>query len=80
MAGPETLGRRNHKSNEQTGLCRFGSCTCVMSDKNETVKVVVRIRPMSSEDTRNGNQVASEAMPDRGQIVVRNPKTNDRYA
>ena len=51
-----------------------------MSKPMETVKVVVRIRPMSSEETRNGNQVASEAMPDRGQIVVRNPKTNDRYA
>ena len=36
-----------------------------MSKPDETVKVVVRIRPMSSEEERNGNLVAAEAFPDR---------------
>ena len=49
-----------------------------MSGKNESVKVVVRIRPMSTEETRNGNMEASTAVPAKGQIVVRNPKSNDR--
>lgn len=51
-----------------------------MADKNETVKVVVRIRPMSAEETRNGNTEASVADPSRGQISVRNPKSNDSDA
>ncbi|CAM9163815.1 unnamed protein product [Ectocarpus fasciculatus] len=49
-----------------------------MSKQDETVKVVVRIRPMSSEEERNGNQVSAEAHPDRGMISVRNPKSDDR--
>ena len=48
-----------------------------MSKQDETVKVVVRIRPMSAEEERNGNLVATEAFPDRGLIVVRNPKSGD---
>ena len=51
-----------------------------MSNKDETVKVVVRIRPMSAEETRNGNTVATEADPSRGQIMVRNPKSSDSEA
>ncbi len=49
-----------------------------MADKNESVKVVVRIRPISSEEERNGNLIAAEAHSDRGLIVDKNPKTNDR--
>ena len=48
-----------------------------MSKPDETVKVVVRIRPMSSEEERNGNLMAAEALPDRGLISVRNPKANE---
>jgi len=40
---------------------------------DETVKVVVRIRPLSTEETRNGNQVVAVADPERGQIWVQNP-------
>lgn len=36
-----------------------------MSKTDETVKVVVRIRPMSGEEMRNGNLVAAEAYPDK---------------
>ena len=48
-----------------------------MSRGDESVKVVVRIRPISAEEERNGNQIATEAFPDRGLIVVKNPKSND---
>ena len=48
-----------------------------MSKPDETVKVVVRIRPMSSEEERNGNVAAALAFPDTGLITVRNPKSNE---
>eukprot|EP01032_Pedospumella_encystans_P009269 gene9269-10927_t len=48
-----------------------------MSKPDETVKVVVRIRPLFGEEIRNGNLVAATAYPERGQITVRNPKAND---
>jgi kinesin family member 3B len=51
-----------------------------MADKNETVRVVVRIRPMSAEESRNGNTVATSADPARGQITVKNPKSSDSEA
>ena len=47
------------------------------SKGDETVKVVVRIRPISAEEERKGNVVAAEAFPDRGLISVKNPKAND---
>ena len=52
---------------------------CKMSEKNnETVKVVVRIRPLSSQETRDGNSVAASADPDRGLISLKNPRADDR--
>lgn len=48
-----------------------------MSKPDETVKVVVRIRPLFGEEIRNGNMVVATAYPERGQITVRNPKAND---
>ncbi|KAJ1401105.1 P-loop containing nucleoside triphosphate hydrolase protein [Ochromonadaceae sp. CCMP2298] len=48
-----------------------------MSKPDETVKVVVRIRPLFGEEIRNGNLVVATAYPDRGQISVKNPKAND---
>ncbi|KAJ1426240.1 kinesin-like protein, partial [Ochromonadaceae sp. CCMP2298] len=48
-----------------------------MSKPDETVKVVVRIRPLFGEEIRNGNQVVAVAYPERGQISVKNPKAND---
>jgi hypothetical protein len=47
---------------------------------DETVKVVVRIRPMSSEEERNGNLVAAEAFPDQCMLTLKNPKANDADA
>ena len=44
---------------------------------DECVKVVVRIRPISGDEERNGNLIATEAFPDRGLIVVKNPKASD---
>jgi kinesin family protein 3/17 len=41
------------------------------------VKVVVRVRPMSSEEVRQGHSVATEAFPDRGLISLRNPKASE---
>jgi hypothetical protein len=38
-----------------------------MSKPDETVKVVVRIRPISSEEERNGNMIAATAFTDRGE-------------
>ena len=48
-----------------------------MSKQDESVKVVVRIRPISGEEERNGNLIATEAFPDRGLIVMKNPKAGD---
>ena len=48
-----------------------------MSKQDESVKVVVRIRPISGEEERNGNIIATEAFPDRGLIVMKNPKAGD---
>jgi hypothetical protein len=48
-----------------------------MSKPDETVKVVVRIRPLFGEEIRNGNLVVATCYPDRGQISVKNPKAND---
>jgi hypothetical protein len=36
-----------------------------MSKQDECVKVVVRIRPMSGEEIRNGNLVSADAFPDK---------------
>lgn len=47
-----------------------------MNKGDESVKVVVRIRPLSSDEERNGNTIAAEAFPDRGLIVVKNPKVS----
>ena len=47
------------------------------SKGDESVKVVVRIRPISADEERNGNVVAAEAFSDRGLISVKNPKAND---
>ena len=50
-----------------------------MSKKSdETVKVVVRVRPLSSEEIRNGNKVAAEADQSRGIITLKNPRADDR--
>mmetsp|Transcript_31214 Transcript_31214/g.62040 ORF Transcript_31214/g.62040 Transcript_31214/m.62040 type:complete len:532 (+) Transcript_31214:131-1726(+) len=48
-----------------------------MSKQDETVKVVVRIRPLFGTEIQNGNLIAATAYPDRGQISVKNPKAND---
>ena len=56
-----------------TDSCRFS-----MADKNETVKVVVRIRPLSTEEERNGNLATTQADESKGQIIVKNPKSSDR--
>eukprot|EP01041_Mallomonas_annulata_P002751 gene2751-5419_t len=48
-----------------------------MSKPDESVKVVVRIRPMNGQETRDGNLVAAEAFSDRGLIVVRNPRADE---
>jgi len=48
-----------------------------MSKPDETVKVVVRIRPLFGTEIRDGNLVAATAYADRGQISVKNPKADD---
>jgi hypothetical protein len=49
-----------------------------MSKSDETVKVVVRVRPLSSEEIRNGNKVSAEADQSRGLISLKNPRSDDR--
>ncbi len=49
-----------------------------MADAKETVKVVVRIRPLSTDEERNGNLATTQADEAKGQIVVKNPKSSDR--
>ena len=49
-----------------------------MADKNETVKVVVQIRPLSTDEERNGHVATTEADEAKGQIIVKNPKSSDR--
>lgn len=43
-------------------------------NKRESIKVVVRIRPMSSKELSNGNQIAAEANKEECSITLRNPK------
>lgn len=47
------------------------------SRTDETVKVVVRVRPMSSEEVRQGHTIAAETDTNRGLISLRNPKASD---
>jgi kinesin family protein 3/17 len=42
----------------------------------EAVKVVVRIRPLSSKEKQDGHEAVAEAFEDRGLITVRNPKSD----
>ena len=44
-----------------------------MSDKSECVKVVVRVRPMSSTETSDGRKVAVTADHKRAEVAVANP-------
>ncbi|CAM9194103.1 unnamed protein product, partial [Discosporangium mesarthrocarpum] len=45
---------------------------------DECVKVVVRIRPLSRKELQDGHKAIAEAMEDRGEIVVRNPRADER--
>ncbi|XP_065844544.1 kinesin-II 95 kDa subunit-like isoform X2 [Oscarella lobularis] len=45
------------------------------SKKSECVKVVVRCRPMSEKETREGNQRAVRMEIARGSVQIRNPKS-----
>ena len=49
-----------------------------MNAAEVTVKVVVRIRPLSGDEVRNGNAKTTSADPDRGLVVVKNPKADER--
>ena len=42
-----------------------------MADAKETVKVGVRIRPLSTDEERNGNLATTQADEAKGQIVVK---------
>ena len=44
-----------------------------MSDKSECVKVVVRVRPMSSTETSDGRKVVVTADHKRAEVAVGNP-------
>lgn len=45
------------------------------SSKNESVKVAVRCRPLSSDETRDGRATIVSIDPIRGEMSIRNPKT-----
>ena len=45
------------------------------SSKNESVKVAVRCRPLSSDETRDGRATIISIDPTRGEMSIRNPKT-----
>eukprot|EP01006_Ploeotia_vitrea_P054289 TRINITY_DN67869_c6_g4_i1.p1 TRINITY_DN67869_c6_g4~~TRINITY_DN67869_c6_g4_i1.p1 ORF type:complete len:778 (-),score=48.57 TRINITY_DN67869_c6_g4_i1:607-2940(-) len=47
------------------------------SKQDECVKVVVRIRPLSDDEERNGHRVCTEAFSDRGLITVKSPDSDD---
>uniref|UniRef100_A0A1I7TPJ4 Kinesin motor domain-containing protein n=1 Tax=Caenorhabditis tropicalis TaxID=1561998 RepID=A0A1I7TPJ4_9PELO len=47
------------------------------STKQETVKVIVRCRPMSSQEIANGHTKIVHMRPQRGQIELKNPKEQD---
>jgi len=49
-----------------------------MPKAEECVKVVVRIRPISSKEKQDGREVTVTANEGRGDIIVRNPKLDDR--
>ena len=53
----------------------------VMAPKGgESVKVVVRIRPLSSKEIQDGHDAVAEVFEDRGLITVRNPKNDSSDA
>ncbi|KAF1759547.1 hypothetical protein GCK72_016014 [Caenorhabditis remanei] len=45
--------------------------------KSETVKVIVRCRPLSSQEIANGHSKIVHMRPQRGQIELKNPKEQD---
>ncbi|PIC36684.1 hypothetical protein B9Z55_015592 [Caenorhabditis nigoni] len=47
------------------------------SSKQETVKVIVRCRPLSSQEIANGHSKIVHMRPQRGQIELKNPKEQD---
>lgn len=47
------------------------------SSKQETVKVIVRCRPLSSQELANGHSKIVHMRPQRGQIELKNPKEQD---
>lgn len=47
------------------------------SSKQETVKVIVRCRPLSSQELADGHSKIVHMRPQRGQIELKNPKEQD---
>lgn len=47
------------------------------STKQETVKVIVRCRPLSTQEIANGHSKIVHMRPQRGQIELKNPKEQD---
>lgn len=47
------------------------------SSKQETVKVIVRCRPLSSQEIASGHSKIVHMRPQRGQIELKNPKEQD---
>jgi kinesin family member 3B len=47
-----------------------------MSDKTERVRVVVRVRPMSTKEVEDGRKVAVKAEHSRAEITITDPETN----
>ena len=44
-----------------------------MSSKTETIRVVIRCRPLSEHEMNNGNQMAVKMIKDTGEVLVQKP-------
>ena len=45
---------------------------------DECVKVVVRVRPLSHKEVRDGHEAVAQVSEDSGMITLRNPRSDDR--
>ncbi|CAM9287724.1 unnamed protein product, partial [Phaeothamnion confervicola] len=45
---------------------------------DECVRVVVRVRPLSRKELQDGHKPIADALEGRGEIVVRNPRADER--
>lgn len=44
-----------------------------MSNKTECIRVIIRCRPLSENEIRDGREVAVKMMKDTGEVIIQKP-------